>query len=172
MNLNKIKLIELTTKDYSDRYLQWMNDLRITKFTEQKYIKHKKRDIINFINKKKKSNTEFLYGIFFVENKNKIHLGNIKIGPINKIHLTAPISYFLGETKYHGQGIVSVAIKKIIKIAKYKFKLKKLYAGFYKDNIGSKKVLKKNNFVFEGKFKSQLKIGKKRTDHIFYGLLL
>lgn len=78
----------------------------------------------------------------------------------------------MGETKYHNQGIVSAAIKKIIKIAKYKFKLKKLYAGFYKENIGSKKVLKKNNFKFEGKFESQLKIGKKRTDQIFYGLKL
>lgn len=43
MNLNKIKLVELTAKDYSDRYLQWMNDPNLTKFTEQKYIKHKKR---------------------------------------------------------------------------------------------------------------------------------
>jgi hypothetical protein len=41
MNLNKIKLVELTAKDYSDRYLQWMNDPNLTKFTEQKYIKHK-----------------------------------------------------------------------------------------------------------------------------------
>ena len=168
MNLNKIKLVELTAKDYSDRYLQWMNDPNLTKFTEQKYIKHKKKDIINFINKKKRSNIEFLYGIFY----EKIHLGNIKIGPVNKIHLTAPISYFLGETKYRNQGIVSAAIKKIIKIAKFKFKLKKLYAGFYKENISSKKVLKKNNFKFEGKFESQLKIGKKRTDQIFYGLKL
>jgi RimJ/RimL family protein N-acetyltransferase len=169
MNLNKIKLVELTAKHYSDRYLQWMNDPDITKFTEQKYIKHKKKDIINYIKEKKRSDTEFLYGIFY---EKKIHLGNIKIGPINKMHLTAPISYFLGETKYRNQGIISAAIKKIIKLAKYKFKLKKLYAGFYKENIGSKKVLKKNNFKFEGKFKAQLKIRKKRTDHIFYGLIL
>ena len=62
-----------------------------------------------------------------------------------------------------------MAIKKLIIIAKKKYKLKKIYAGFYSNNIGSKKVLEKNGFKKEAHFKNQLIYKNKRIDHIYYG---
>ena len=51
-------------KDISNDYLKWMNDFEVNKYTEQKYKKHKIKDIKKFVNEKNKSNNEFLYGIF------------------------------------------------------------------------------------------------------------
>ena len=50
--------------------------------------------------------------------------------------------------------------------------LKKLKAGLYEMNIGSKKVLEKNGFKIEGKFKSELIFKNKRVDHYFFGKIL
>ena len=56
--------------------------------------------------------------------KAKIHVGNIKLGPINTKHKYAEISYFIGDKKYHNLGIKSLTIKKVCQIAKNKHKIK------------------------------------------------
>ena len=40
-------------KDISKKYLSWMNDQEVHKYTEQKYKKHSFLDIRNFVKKKK-----------------------------------------------------------------------------------------------------------------------
>ena len=64
-NYNKIILRKLNlTKDISKKYLTWMNDLEVNKYTEQKYKKHSITKIRKFVKEKNKSKNEFLYGIF------------------------------------------------------------------------------------------------------------
>tara|TARA_B100001057_G_scaffold37108_1_gene33586 strand:+ start:5894 stop:6457 length:564 start_codon:yes stop_codon:yes gene_type:complete len=167
INLRKLNL----TKDISKNYLKWMNDLEVHKYTEQRYTKHSLINIRKFVKEKNKSKNEFLYGIFLKKNNLNTYIGNIKLGSINFIHKTGEISYFIGEKEFWGKGYTTLAIKEIIKIAKKKG-LKKLKAGLYEMNIGSKKVLEKNGFKFEGKFKSERIFKNKRVDHYFFGKIL
>ena len=102
-------------KDISKKYQKWMNDLEVQKYTEQKYKKHSIADIKNFVRKKNKSKNEFLYGIFLKKNNFNIHIGNIKLGPVNYIYKTSDISYFIGEKEMWGKGYTTLAFKKIIK---------------------------------------------------------
>lgn len=171
-NFKKITLRKLNlTKDVSKKYLNWMNDLEVQKYTEQKYMYHSLTGIKKFVKEKNKSKYEFLYGIFLKRNNFNIHIGNIKLGPINFIHKTGEISYFIGEKEFWGKGYTTLAIKEIIKIARKKG-LKKLKAGFYEMNIGSKKVLEKNNFKLEGKMKSEIVQEGKRYDLYWFGRIL
>ena len=171
-SIKKIILRKLNlTKDISNKYLKWMNDLEVHKYTEQKYIKHSLINIRKFVKEKNKSKDEFLYGIFLKRNSLNTHIGNIKLGPVNFLHKIGEISYFIGERELWGKGYTTLAIKEIIKIAK-KMGLKKLKAGLYEMNIGSKKVLEKNGFKIEGKFKSELIFKNKRVDHYFFGKIL
>lgn len=168
----KISLRKLNlTTDISNKYLKWMNDPKVQKYTEQKYKKHSKANIKNFVKDKNKSKSEFLYGIFLKKNNLKIHIGNIKLGPINFIHKTGEISYFIGDKELWGKGYTTLAIKEIVKIAK-KIGLKKLKAGFHEKNIGSKKVLEKNNFKLEGKMISEIFYKGKRYDSYWFGKIL
>ena len=148
-----------------------MNDYDVHKYTEQKYYKHSLANIRKFVREKNNSKNEFLYGIFLKYNNSKMHIGNIKIGPINFIHKNAELSYFIGEKEFWGKGYTSLAIKEAIKIAK-KMGIKKLKAGCYEKNIGSKKVLEKNKFKLEGKLKSELVYKKKRIAQYLFGRIL
>lgn len=156
-------------KNISYKYLSWMNDSEIHKFTEQRYLKVTLKDIKKYVLEKNKSKNEFLYGIFL--KKNNLHIGNIKLGPISKYHNTADISCFIGEKEYWNKNYATFAIKKIIKIAKIK-KIKKLKAGCYSINNGSIKLLKKNGFRLEGKLKSEIKFNNKRYDGYIFGKIL
>ena len=158
-------------KDISKEYQNWLNDFEVQRYTEQKYKKHSLADIRNFVRKKNKSKNEFLYGIFLKKNNLNIHIGNIKLGPISIIHKHANISYFIGEMELWNKGYTTLAIKEIIKIAKRKG-VKKLKAGLFEMNIGSKKVLIKNGFKIEGRFKSEIIYKRKRFDSYWFGKVI
>ena len=158
-------------KDITKKYLKWMNDFEVQKYTEQKYQKHSIVDIKNFVKEKNKSKNEFLFGIFLKKKGLNTHIGNIKLGPINYIHKNAEISYFIGEKNMWGKNYATLAIKKIINIAKKKG-IKKIKAGLIEKNKGSEKVLKKNGFKIEGKLKSELFYNKKRYTRCLYGKIL
>ena len=158
-------------KDISKKYQNWLNDFEVQRYTEQKYKKHSLADVRNFVREKNKSKNEFLYGIFLKKNNLNTHIGNIKLGPINFTHKSAQISYFIGEKELWGNGYTTLAIKEIIKIAKKKG-VKKLKAGLYKLNIGSEKVLIKNGFKIEGKFKSEIIYKGKRFNLHWFGKIL
>lgn len=162
--LRKLKL-----SDVGKEYLKWMNDYEVTKFTEQRFKKHSLSDIKNFIKEKNKSNNEFLYGIFFKKNSLYTHIGNIKLGPINKFHKSAEISYIIGNRKFWKMGLGTLCVKKIVFLAKKKFKLKKLVAGCYQNNYASIKVLKRNAFKIEADLKSQVIFESSRVNKLIFG---
>ncbi len=168
----KITIRKLNLKsDISKKYQSWMNDFEVHKYTEQKYTKHSLANIRKFVREKNNSKNEFLYGIFLKQDNLKIHIGNIKIGPINFIHKTAELSYFIGEKKLWGKGYTSLAIIEAVKKAK-KMGIKKLKAGCYEKNIGSKKVLEKNKFKLEGKLQSEYIFMNKRIAQYLFGRIL
>lgn len=144
-----------TTKDISTKYKRWMNDQDVHRYTEQGHKRHTIEEIREFVKKKNNSKNEFLYGIFIINNKSKIHIGNIKLGPINHKNKSSEISYFIGEKKLWGKGYTTLAIGEIIKKAKKKG-INILRAGLYDVNIGSEKVLLKNGFKLDKKIKSQV----------------
>jgi len=158
-------------KDISKKYQNWMNNLEIHKYTEQKYTKNSLINIRKFVREKNKSKDEFLYGIFLKKNNLNIHIGNIRLGPINFMHKVAIVTYFVGEKKLWNKGYATLAIKEIIKIAK-KMGLKKLKASIYEMNVNSKKVLEKNNFKLEGILKSEIAYKGKRYKVYSFGKIL
>jgi RimJ/RimL family protein N-acetyltransferase len=82
------------------------------------------------------------------------------------------VSLLIGEVKYWKNGIATKSINLVRKIAKNELGLYKLYAGCYKENIPSQKAFLKNKYKKEGVQKNQIIVGNKRSDLIWYGLVL
>ena len=170
--MKKVILKKINSRNISVDYIRWMNDWEIIKYTEQRYAKTSKKDILKYLNEINKSKENFIFGIF-TKNKNKyIHIGNIKLGSIDFNHKRADISYFIGEKKFQGRGIAKKAISEIISIAKKKFNLKKISAGVYSQNKASIKVLKSNGFKREATLKSHIIFNSKRYNSYIYGYVI
>ena len=168
---SNIQLKELNSQLVSDRYVEWMNDFQITKLTEQRFFKHTKKTIIEFVNEKKYSKNEYLFGILYVIEK-ITHIGNIKLGPINYHHKFAEISYLIGDLRFQNKGLATKAIEQVLVLAKKKYKLKKIIASLYSNNIASKRVLEKNKFKLEGIIKKKFVFKKKRLDQLIFGKII
>lgn len=63
---------------------------------------------------------------------------------------SAEIGYWLGED-YWGKGIMSEAVNIIIKEAFDRFDIVRIHAEIFSNNSGSKRVLEKTGFKFEGR---------------------
>ena len=132
------------------------------------------KKVVQYVREKQKLSYEFFYGIFLKQKKkgnnkfNLRHVGNIKIGPISFFHKTASISYLVGEMNYWKKGIASIAIKKMVKIAKRRFFLKKVLSYVHEENIASTKVLLNNNFILEAKLKKKLRYKNKRVSELIF----
>ena len=145
--VKKIFLSELNRRNVTKKYVAWLNDYEVVKYTDQSNKKHTIKSVIQFVEQKKRSKNEFLYGIYLKKDKKiKEHIGNIKLGPINFTLNNADISYFIGNKNYWKKGYATIAISEVIKVAKSKFNLKSLQAFVTNYNLGSIVVLKKNNF--------------------------
>ena len=79
----------------------------------------------------------------------------------------AEIGYWLAR-KHWGKGIMTEAVKLMETRGRKKFGLRRIYAGVFAYNIGSKRVLEKCGFEFEGRQKKEIKKGKKYIDGLLF----
>lgn len=161
------KLRTLTQSDVKEKYIAWLNDYEIMKYTEQKYFDHSFSSVSEFITQKYDSNNDLLFGIFF----NNEHIGNIKLGPIRWENKSAEVSYFIGDKNYWERGIASKCVNSVVKYGVEVLFLEKINAGYYELNIGSAKVLKKCGFCVEGERVRDVLFEGKRISLILVGFV-
>ena len=133
-----IKLKKFNTSNITKKYISWLKDKEIIKFTKinpkSKYV-----DIVKYVKRHQHNKNEKLLRIIF----KKKHIGNLRIHFINQIQAT--IAILIGEKNYHSKGIGSKSIKLAIKYIK-KNKKKKIYAYVHKKNLPSLRLFKKSGF--------------------------
>lgn len=159
---NDIYLKCLGEDDVNEEYVAWMNDREINKYMETRHQCWSSQEIKDYVNLQNTSEDQLLLGIFLYSGK---HIGNIKLGLINKIHFLASVSLFIGSPNGQGKGYSIQAINLLKDYSFHVMGLKKLIAGMYSDNIASLRAFLKSGFQLEGIFKNHYELGNgKRTD--------
>ena len=98
-------------------------------------------------------------------------VGGIGIVPQTDVHaITTEIGYWLGE-KYWNQGIMSSAVKQMVKYTFENFPVTKIFAPVFEFNIASMRVLEKAGFVREAILKKSAIKNGKTIDLHYYGLI-
>ena len=135
--------------------------------------------IKEFVSSQRENDHSILFAIMYHYSDNSVvgkHIGNIKIGPINKHHNHADISYFIGEKTLWNKGIATEAINLICDFGFRDLRLHRIEAGAYSAAVGSWKALEKNGFIREAVFREQVisnsnNGGSKYMDVFRYGIL-
>ena len=144
----RIYLRNVCLQDVTDAYQRWMNDAEVNRFLETRFSPQSKQDIASYV-QTMTADPDSVFLAIIVQATHK-HIGNLKIGPINRFHQFAELSLVIGEKAYWRSGYGTEAISLACDYAFKVLKLHKLVAGFYADNIGSIKAFEKNGFSREG----------------------
>ena len=85
----KTYLRPLEMDDVSKSYVGWLNDPEVNGFLESRFLKQTKTTVKKYVSAIKKDKN-YLFLAIVIKDGGK-HIGNIKLGPINKVHGFAEI---------------------------------------------------------------------------------
>jgi RimJ/RimL family protein N-acetyltransferase len=143
-----VTLRSLTAMDATDTYCDWMNDHLVTRYLESRFRKFAIADLEGFIETCNDNPDVLLLGITL--NDDARHIGNIKLGPIDRHHRLGDIGLLLGDSSTWGKGYARQAIAAISDYALSSLGLHKITASCYGSNVGSQKAFAASGFVIEG----------------------
>lgn len=164
-----ILLRQIEMEDCTDSYVKWLNDSEVTQYLETKWSIQNLETIRDFVDAQRKNTHSILLAI--ITKENNVHIGNIKIGPVNEHHKHADISYFIGNKEYWNKGIATESIRLICKFGFEDLSLNKIEAGAYETAAASWKGLEKCGFRREGILREQAYLNGKYISVFRYGLL-
>lgn len=164
-----IILRQIELDDCTISYVKWLNDPEVVQYLETKWAKQNLETIRDFVDGQRRNNHSFLFAI--VSKENNMHIGNIKIGPVNVHHKHADISYFIGNKTYWNKGIATEAVRLICGFGFQELGLNKVEAGAYETAAASWRALEKNGFKREGTLREQAYLDGKYIGVFRYGLL-
>lgn len=148
----RIFLRETLLSDVSQEYVDWMNDPEVTRYMEARFGQHTFESVKDFVRNVGKENSVLLAVIAKDHQK---HIGNVKLGPIDKNHAFTILGVMIGDRNYWGKGYGPEAIKLAVEYAFTKLGLRKINADVYENNIGSLRAFQKTGFQEEGRRKRQ-----------------
>lgn len=168
LHSKRLLLRELGPDDVTDRYVGWLNDPVVNRFLEIRHVPQTRTSTHAFVQSFTERADDFLFGLF---RNGEDHIGNIRLGPIDRQYRRAVIGLMIGDTASHGQGYGSEAIGAVCRWAIEELGLHKLEAGCYAGNVGSLKAFEKVGFQVEGRLRHHWRLDGEPEDHICMGLI-
>jgi len=168
LETERLILRKLRLEDAKDVF-EYASDPEVSKYVT--WEPHKSiEDSINFIkftHERYEKKEGIIWGIVYREN-NKV-IGTCDISPVTK-HFRAEIAYTLARD-YWGKGIMTEAVKEVIRFGFEKMNLNRIQAMCIPENIGSYRVMEKVGMKYEGLIREYIYIKGKFQDLKLYSIL-
>lgn len=143
----RVELFVLEPEHVTDEYVSWLRDRDVNRFLESRFRGHDIDSTRAFVARARADSDTLLMGIRCTERGR--HVGNIKLGPIDRNHGLAGIGVMLGDRGVWGRGLATDAIRIVCAIAARQLRLRKLTAGCYASNAASARAFEKAGFRIE-----------------------
>lgn len=165
----RMLLREVVPADADGPYLRWMNDPQITRYLESRFRAYSAGDLRLYVQAQlEHPDTLFLA---LVLRDGARHIGNVKLGPIDRHHRRADIGILVGERDCWGRGYATEAIELLAFYALGILELNKLTAGAYASNVGSIRAFEKAGFRVEGVRRAHFLTDGRPEDQVLLGLV-
>lgn len=144
----RIDLREFRTSDVGPRYLGWLRDPEVFRFIESNRTGITEEGVRSYVADVLASPDSVFLAI--VRKSDQLHIGNLRIGPINPVHRFASVGMLIGEKSCWGQGYASEAIALATRFAFDTLDLRRLEAASLSVNKGSTKAFLKAGWTYDG----------------------
>ena len=132
----------------SKNYVEWMNDSEVNLYLSSGGDYSIKK-LENFL--KDVENKKILFWAIIIKNT-KIHIGNIKIDPIDFNNGTCEYGIMMGNKTEWGKGYAKEVSRLVIDYCFNKLNLRKMTLGCIEDNKRAIKLYDSLSFIIEGRF--------------------
>jgi [ribosomal protein S5]-alanine N-acetyltransferase len=141
------ELFLLTPEHVTEAYVGWLRDPEVACYLESRFAEHDLASTRAFVADALASELQLMLGIHSTALGR--HVGNIKLGPIDRHHRTAEVGIMIGDRAAWGRGIATEAISMAAAISAAELGLRRLTAGCYRSNAGSQRAFERAGFTVE-----------------------
>jgi ribosomal-protein-alanine N-acetyltransferase len=164
-----VLLRPLERADLNERYLSWLNDSEVTRYTEIGTFPSTAEDLENYYRSIMGSKNDVMLAV--VEKKSGRHIGNVKLGPIHWIHRRATFGILIGEKECWGKGIGLEATRLMVSYGFDRLNLRRIDLGVFAEHEAAVRCYEKAGFKVEGRMREDLFLDGKYRDRLWMGLL-
>ena len=143
---DKIKVVEFSKKHLTQKYVDWLNDPEVVRYSEQRHHKHTLSSCIEYFEAQQRSQNFFL--AIEVIDSNDSHVGNIGV-TIDSFNSLADVSIIVGEKKVWGTGIGSRAWGLVLDVLIQKLGFRIVTAGTMESNTPMIKLMKRSGMTID-----------------------
>lgn len=166
----EIGLRRVMADDATPEYLGWLRDPDVNHFLETRFTDHTPESLADYVASMAQSpDSELLAIVRLADGR---HIGNIKIGPVERHHGTADVGLMIGDRDAWGRGYGTEAIVLATRFAFRELGVRKLTASCYSGNAGSAAAFLKAGWTEEGRRPAQF-VGPDGDTHdqVLFGML-
>lgn len=163
----KVGLKKLTLEEATQKYVDWLNDMEVTKYLVSGSFPSDVEDIREYI---KKANGPNTVSFAIYEKSTDRHIGNVKLDKIDWISRKAEFGIMIGDKSCWGKGYGTETTQLILKYAFDILNLEKIDLGLVEENIPAYKTYKKLGFIEEGRRQNEQFIDGSYHDTIIMGI--
>jgi ribosomal-protein-alanine N-acetyltransferase len=166
---SQVLLRPLERADLNERYLGWLNDPEVTRYTEVGMFPSTAEDLENYYRSVTSSRNDVILAV--VDKKSGRHIGNVKLGPIHWIHRSATFGILIGEKESWGKGAGEEATRLMVEYGFHRLNLHRIDLGVYAEHEAAVRCYEKVGFKVEGRMREDLFQGAEYKDRLWMGLL-
>tara|TARA_B100001027_G_C16241531_1_gene319709 strand:+ start:537 stop:1046 length:510 start_codon:yes stop_codon:yes gene_type:complete len=159
----ELALKKFNKKDITKKYLGFLNNKNLLKYSEQRKNKHTYKSCLKYLESFRNTNNLFLKITF---KKNLIGTCTVYIDKENK---KANIGFLLGDLKSQNKGYSTLVLKNLIKYL-FKNQINKITCGTINNNYPMIKICKKNKMFLEATLKKEKFINNRFQDVVIYSI--
>lgn len=142
---NKVKLTPILEKDITKKYIGWLNDPIVVRYSNQRFIKHSLESCIEYLNSFDGTNNYFLA----IRKKESGQVIGSVTSYLNIHHKTADIGLMVGDRSAWGQGIGQQTWMLLVEHLFSVEKVRKITGGTLSVNKAMKKIMENSGMELE-----------------------
>ena len=165
----KVYLHPLERDDLNENYLDWLNDPEVNRYLESGRFPYTKAQLEQFYDRLSGTTDKVILAV--AEKGSDLHIGNVKLEPINWVDRTTVLGILIGDKIKWGMGYGTEATRLAVEYAFDRLNLRKVSLGVVADNTAAFKTYRKLGFVVEGTKRQEVFLCGDFVDVLWMGLL-
>ncbi len=164
MKDGEVVIRPLTLNDIDDEYISWYQntDGHLNYFTGSRRSFTKKDILTDFF--EGMNSQEWFY--YLIESEGGSKIGNVKVGPIDKVNMSSDLVCLMGNREFAGKGLAAKSIEIVNQLAFENHNIRRLQGGMYEDHIASIRAYSKAGWIEEARMKGFYWVNGKAVDRV------
>ena len=168
---SRLVLRDIEVGDISSDYINWLNNPEVNQFLEVRFVKQTRETVEEYIRSRLADTVNSKHFGVYDEDGTRL-VGTVTFPVINWHHYFADLSFVIGHPDAGGKGYATEAVHGALYYMINHCEMYYIWAGYYEGHLASAKVLAKNGFQVEGRFrKKRINAKGVRVDNILTGLM-